>query len=93
MCNTYTDTRGSLVLLGWNLWQPMLQWCGREAPGPGVSPGRLTIQEVKAGLERCAGPGPAICFLCGPPDMVEQVTAWLQQLGVTQKNIKSELWW
>ena len=93
MCNASTETHVSLVLLGWNLWQPMLQWCVREAPGPGVSPGRLTLQEVKDGLERCAGRGPAICFLCGPPDMVEQVTTWLQQLGVPQQNIKSELWW
>jgi len=34
-----------------------------------------------------------ICFICGPPSMVNQVNTWLKELGVSSNNIKFELWW
>ena len=34
-----------------------------------------------------------VCYLCGPPDMVDQLRAWLLQLNITEENIRYELWW
>ena len=34
-----------------------------------------------------------ICFICGPPKMVEQVKNWLIELNVSAENIRYELWW
>ena len=34
-----------------------------------------------------------ICYLCGPPDMVDQLRVWLLQLNVSEENIRYELWW
>jgi len=34
-----------------------------------------------------------ICYLCGPPKMVDQMKVWLEELGVVKEDIKFELWW
>jgi len=34
-----------------------------------------------------------ICYLCGPPGMVDQVNVWLVELGVKKEDIRFELWW
>jgi len=34
-----------------------------------------------------------ICYLCGPPGMVDQMKGWLEDLGVVKEDIKFELWW
>ena len=56
---------------------------GAEGEDGGVKYRRIT----KADIER------TICYLCGPPDMVEQVKAWLLQLNISEDNIRYELWW
>ena len=50
---------------------------------------------TKADLEKVLGGREerTLCYLCGPPAMVDQVRAWLTQLNVSQENIRYELWW
>jgi len=33
------------------------------------------------------------CYLCGPPQMIKDLTADLASLGIPKSNIKYELWW
>ena len=52
---------------------------------------------TKADLERTLGGRESserrLCYLCGPPAMVEQVRAWLLELNIPEDNIRYELWW
>jgi len=51
--------------------------------------GRLTRAEIASLAE---GGAPALCFVCGPPPLVQDVTAWLRELGVAEGRILSEGW-
>lgn len=37
--------------------------------------------------------GRKVCFLCGPPEMTDQVAKWLEELGVAKDDVKYETWW
>lgn len=50
--------------------------------------GRLTRAQIAALAEDV----PALCFVCGPPPLVLDVTAWLRDVGVPGDRILSEGW-
>jgi ferredoxin-NADP reductase len=50
--------------------------------------GRIGIAQLQEALP---GPDP-ICFVCGPPALVEDVPALLRQLGVQSTRIRTEEW-
>ena len=71
----------------------------RESEGGG---GEVNYRRItKADLEKTLSSGTSgrertertVCYLCGPPDMVDQLRAWLLQLNVREENIRCELWW
>ncbi|MCI4395578.1 hypothetical protein PGIGA_G00182180 [Pangasianodon gigas] len=47
-------------------------------------------QEV---LRRHVNPGRTLCYLCGPPPMIESVSRDLQSLGLSMDRILYEKWW
>lgn len=53
---------------------------------------RIEKQDLKLELEKKAG-SRTVCYLCGPPAMVDQTRLWLEELGVKEEDIKFELWW
>ena len=58
--------------------------------------GKVNYRRItKADLEKAlsAREERTVCYLCGPPDMVDQVRAWLFQLKISKENIRYELWW
>ena len=71
---------------------------GRESEGGG---GEVNYRRItKADLEKTLSSGThvrererTVCYLCGPPDMVDQLRDWLLQLNVREENIRYELWW
>ncbi|KAM3596462.1 uncharacterized protein V6R79_014865 [Siganus canaliculatus] len=56
---------------------------------PFVSCGRITEEELKArvDLER------TLCFLCGPPPMIEAISKTLMDFGLPKDRILFEKWW
>jgi len=54
---------------------------------------RMTRKDLENILNKTDNSERLICYLCGPPGMVEQVKDWLLELNVTAENIKYELWW
>jgi ferredoxin-NADP reductase len=61
----------------------------REAGPPWAGArGRLTPARIASML----APQPTLCFVCGPPGFVEDVTSWLRDLGVTEERIMAEGW-
>ncbi len=50
--------------------------------------GRVT----RAQIEELLRGAPALCFVCGPPLLVQDVTGWWRELGVTEDKILSEGW-
>lgn len=68
------------------------------APAPGVVPqqGRIGQQQLAAALQRLRASHhveacDVLAFLCGPPAMTDELSAVLQQLGVT--HVGTERWW
>jgi len=53
---------------------------------------RISKTDLQLELEKKAG-SRTVCYLCGPPDMVDQMRLWLEELGVKKEDIKFELWW
>ncbi|MGE5358611.1 MAG: FAD-binding oxidoreductase [Bacteroidales bacterium] len=49
--------------------------------------GRITRAHVAA----TATPA-TLCFVCGPPTLVEDVTGWLTEIGIAREKILSEGW-
>jgi glycine betaine catabolism B len=43
-------------------------------------------------LRPLIGPSAPLCFLCGPPTMVDDVTHLLSQLGVPADHVRTEQW-
>lgn len=54
--------------------------------------GRICKEDLEKELEKNKGLR-TICYLCGPPGMVDQMKRWLEELGVVKEDIKFELWW
>eukprot|EP00092_Neocalanus_flemingeri_P030607 GFUD01033232.1.p1 GENE.GFUD01033232.1~~GFUD01033232.1.p1 ORF type:complete len:308 (-),score=113.65 GFUD01033232.1:61-984(-) len=54
--------------------------------------GRICKEDLEKELKMRTGTR-TICYLCGPPGMVEQMKGWLEELGVVKEDIKFELWW
>ncbi len=50
--------------------------------------GRIAMQA----LERALPSKDAVCYLCGPPAMVEDVPPLLRQLGVPSSHVRTEEW-
>ncbi|MFL6116021.1 MAG: FAD-binding oxidoreductase [Catenulispora sp.] len=50
--------------------------------------GRVAIET----LERALPSKDAVCYLCGPPAMVEDVPPLLRQLGVPSSHVRTEEW-
>lgn len=50
--------------------------------------GRISLEA----LERALPSKDAVCYLCGPPAMVEDVPPLLRQLGVPSSHVRTEEW-
>ncbi|KAF5893427.1 oxidoreductase NAD-binding domain-containing protein 1 [Clarias magur] len=44
-------------------------------------------------LRHHVNPGRTLCYLCGPPPMIESVSTDLQSLGLSMDRIRYEKWW
>ena len=53
------------------------------------------INEKKLGntLKYLSDTNKVMCFLCGPPKMIEDMTRYLVQLKIPRSHIFYELWW
>ncbi|KAI1902482.1 hypothetical protein AGOR_G00045220 [Albula goreensis] len=62
---------------------------------PFVSGGRISDQVLRDHLERLGrnGERETVCYLCGPPPMIESVSRQLQHLGLSRDRILFEKWW
>ncbi|KAJ8267322.1 hypothetical protein COCON_G00124940 [Conger conger] len=62
---------------------------------PYISGGRISEQVLREHLESLAGAGrrETLCYLCGPPPMIESVSGHLQRLGVPPHRVLFEKWW
>ena len=61
---------------------------GQGYPGWDGVRGRITVEA----LERALPSKEAVCYLCGPPAMVEAVPPLLRQLGVPMSHVRTEEW-
>lgn len=53
------------------------------------SGGRITEEELQAHVN----PQRTLCYLCGPPPMIEAVSKTLTDLGLSKDRILFEKWW
>lgn len=68
---------------------------GLQARGVNASR-RIEKQDLVAALGRLTGggsPGSVTAVLCGPPRMVDDMSATLLDLGMQQARIRAEKWW
>ncbi|XP_026156415.1 oxidoreductase NAD-binding domain-containing protein 1 [Mastacembelus armatus] len=56
---------------------------------PFVNRGRITEEELQAHVN----PQRTLCYLCGPPPMIEAVSKTLWDLGLPKDRILFEKWW
>ena len=55
---------------------------------------RVTKKKLSSTLdENFSSKEKVFCYLCGPPQMVKDLTNDLESLGIPKCNIKYELWW
>ena len=55
---------------------------------------RVTKKKLSSTLdEKFSSKEKVFCYLCGPPQMVKDLTKDLESLGIPKCNIKYELWW
>lgn len=55
---------------------------------------RVTKKKLSSTLdEKFSSKEKVFCYLCGPPQMVKDLTNDLESLGIPKCNIKYELWW
>ena len=75
--------------------------CMYQCPLP-CSAGRITHRHYKEALvgfasgrghHRTQTSGQVLCFICGPPPLIEAATASLTALGVLEEDIHFEQWW
>ncbi|XP_036371458.1 oxidoreductase NAD-binding domain-containing protein 1 isoform X1 [Megalops cyprinoides] len=60
---------------------------------PFINGGRISEQVLKEHLQHTAEDRDTLCYLCGPPPMIESVSEQLQRLGVARDRILFEKWW
>nr|XP_046272788.1 oxidoreductase NAD-binding domain-containing protein 1 [Scatophagus argus]XP_046272789.1 oxidoreductase NAD-binding domain-containing protein 1 [Scatophagus argus] len=56
---------------------------------PFLNRGRITGEELRAYVD----PQRTLCFLCGPPPMIEAISKTLMDLGLPKDRILFEKWW
>ncbi|KAE8282150.1 Oxidoreductase NAD-binding domain-containing protein 1 [Larimichthys crocea] len=56
---------------------------------PFLSRGRITEEELRARVD----PQRTLCFLCGPPPMIEAISKTLMDFGLPKDRILFEKWW
>jgi ferredoxin-NADP reductase len=66
----------------------LLTVTGQAGTGWGGVRGRI----AREALERALPSPEAVCYLCGPPAMVEDVPPLLRQLGVPSSHVRTEEW-
>ena len=54
---------------------------------------RMERRDLEQCLETAEDRARTLCYVCGPPGMVETVKCWLEELSISPQNIKYELWW
>ena len=62
----------------------------RGAPADGWTGARGRI--TRAGLAPLVHDGRTLCFVCGPPALVQEMPGTLQSLGVSRERIRVEEW-
>lgn len=63
---------------------------------PTVVPGRINKQHLQAVLQQLRadyGHADVLAYVCGPPQMTDEVTTMLVDLGVQPQDVHSERWW
>ncbi|XP_042290798.1 oxidoreductase NAD-binding domain-containing protein 1 [Thunnus maccoyii] len=56
---------------------------------PFIKHGRITEEQLRAHVD----PQRTLCYLCGPPPMIEAVSKTLMELGLPKDRIIFEKWW
>ncbi|XP_040910136.1 oxidoreductase NAD-binding domain-containing protein 1 isoform X2 [Toxotes jaculatrix] len=56
---------------------------------PFINRGRITEEELRAHVD----PQRTLCYLCGPPPMIEAISKTLTDLGLPKDRILFEKWW
>ncbi|XP_041868294.1 oxidoreductase NAD-binding domain-containing protein 1 [Melanotaenia boesemani] len=56
---------------------------------PFVKSGRITEEELQALVD----PQRTLCYLCGPPPMIEAISKILMEFGLSKDRILFEKWW
>ncbi|XP_023286863.1 oxidoreductase NAD-binding domain-containing protein 1 [Seriola lalandi dorsalis] len=56
---------------------------------PFINRGRITKEELRAHVD----PQRTLCYLCGPPPMLEAISKTLTDLGLSKDRILFEKWW
>ncbi|XP_071385421.1 oxidoreductase NAD-binding domain-containing protein 1 isoform X1 [Centroberyx affinis] len=56
---------------------------------PFINRGRITEEELRAHVD----PQRTLCYLCGPPPMIEAISQTLMDLGLPKDRILFEKWW
>ena len=64
-----------------------------EAGGGETWGRRVERRDLEQCLETAEDKARTLCYVCGPPGMVETVKSWLEELSISPQNIKYELWW
>ena len=55
---------------------------------------KIDLQKLQEAVMLLNGPKKrTFCFVCGPPQMIKDVTKLIGSLGIPESNIKYELWW
>ena len=67
---------------------------GGGGAGDGETWGRrMERRDLEQCLQTAEDKARTLCYVCGPPGMVETVKSWLEELSISPQNIKYELWW
>jgi len=54
---------------------------------------RINQSDIFKALSQFDSTKPTYCYICGPNQMILDVSSWLEKEGVLSKNIFYELWW
>uniref|UniRef100_A0A8D0B484 Oxidoreductase NAD-binding domain-containing protein 1 n=1 Tax=Salvator merianae TaxID=96440 RepID=A0A8D0B484_SALMN len=55
---------------------------------PYVKERRISANDLKKNISK-----DTLCYICGPPPMIESVSKMLKNLGISEENIFFEKWW
>ncbi|RXM97979.1 Oxidoreductase NAD-binding domain-containing protein 1 [Acipenser ruthenus] len=59
-----------------------------EELGPYITEGRISEEVLEKHISRNS-----LCYICGPPPMIESISGQLEHLGVSKERILFEKWW